>query len=209
LIDGLDVRDAVIADVRAQVSMVLQEPFLMPVSVAANIAYGRPDASRADIVAAALAANAHEFIRRLPNGYDTVLGERGVTLSGGQRQRIAIARAAQERAHPHPRRAHQRTGRSDGAAGGRSATPPHGGPHDDHHCAPHVHHMSRADRIAVLEDGTLADSGRYEKLVARSAIHQRGFERANVMLADRLPLARSSLNTARKRCFSVRRGGAT
>jgi ATP-binding cassette subfamily B protein/subfamily B ATP-binding cassette protein MsbA len=73
--------------------MVLQEPFIFPLSVAENIAYGRPGGTRAEIVAAAVAANAHEFIVALPEGYDTVVGERGATLSGGERQRLSIARA--------------------------------------------------------------------------------------------------------------------
>jgi ATP-binding cassette, subfamily B, bacterial len=73
--------------------MVLQEPFLFPVSIAENIAYGRPGATRVEIEAAAHAANAHQFITRLPEGYDTVIGERGATLSGGEKQRLSIARA--------------------------------------------------------------------------------------------------------------------
>ena len=93
LVDGTDVRGLSLASLRAQVAMVLQEPFLQAASVAENIAFGRPDATRAEIEAAARAANAHEFIQQLPQGYDTVIGERGATLSGGERQRLAIARA--------------------------------------------------------------------------------------------------------------------
>jgi ATP-binding cassette subfamily B protein len=92
-IDGYDVRDLTLASLRASVAVVLDEPFLFSVSVRDNIAYGRPDATIDDIVAAAHAAQAHEFIEQLPEGYDAILGERGYTLSGGQRQRIAIARA--------------------------------------------------------------------------------------------------------------------
>jgi ATP-binding cassette subfamily B protein/subfamily B ATP-binding cassette protein MsbA len=92
-IDGTDLRTATLHSVRSQVAIVLQEAFLFPMSVADNIAYGRPGADRADIEAAATAANAHAFICALPQGYDTVLGERGATLSGGERQRISIARA--------------------------------------------------------------------------------------------------------------------
>jgi ATP-binding cassette subfamily B protein/subfamily B ATP-binding cassette protein MsbA len=92
-LDGLDVRELRLASLRAQVALVLQEPFLLPLTVAENIGYGRPGASRAEIVAAAEAANADEFIRRLPQGYESEVGERGVRLSGGERQRIAIARA--------------------------------------------------------------------------------------------------------------------
>jgi ABC-type multidrug transport system fused ATPase/permease subunit len=91
--NGIDVRNFRIASLRESVAIVLQDPFLLPMTVAENIAYARPNAPRADVIAAARAAHAEEFIEQLPNGYDTVLGERGATLSGGQRQRLAIARA--------------------------------------------------------------------------------------------------------------------
>lgn len=91
-IDGHDVRDLTLPSLRAAVGLVLDEPFLFSVSIRDNIAYGRPDATLEEVTAAAVAANAHEFIEKLPRGYDTVVGERGYTLSGGQRQRIAIAR---------------------------------------------------------------------------------------------------------------------
>jgi ATP-binding cassette, subfamily B, bacterial len=93
LVDGYDVRTVQLKSLREQVALVLQEPFLFPVSIAENIAYGRPDASQEEIEAAARAANAHAFIERLPQTYDTVVGERGATLSGGERQRLSIARA--------------------------------------------------------------------------------------------------------------------
>jgi ATP-binding cassette, subfamily B, bacterial len=93
LIDGHDIREYTLRSLRAQVSMALQESVLQRASIADNIAYGRPSATPEDIVAAARAANAHDFITALPEGYATEVGERGVTLSGGQRQRIAIARA--------------------------------------------------------------------------------------------------------------------
>jgi ATP-binding cassette subfamily B protein len=92
LIDGHDVRDVTLPSLRANVGLVLDEPFLFSVSIRENIAYGRADANLDEIISAAKAANAHEFIEQLPEGYDTVVGERGYTLSGGQRQRIAIAR---------------------------------------------------------------------------------------------------------------------
>lgn len=91
-IDGHDIRDVTLTSLRENVGVVLDEPFLFSISIRDNIAYGRPDASIEEIQAAARAANADEFIVRLPEGYDTVIGERGYTLSGGQRQRIAIAR---------------------------------------------------------------------------------------------------------------------
>jgi subfamily B ATP-binding cassette protein MsbA len=92
-IDGIDVRLFQQKSLRQQISLVLQETLLFHGPVWSNIAYGRPDASRGDILRAAMQANAHEFIEHLPQGYDTIIGERGMTLSGGQRQRIAIARA--------------------------------------------------------------------------------------------------------------------
>ncbi len=91
-IDGHDVRDVTLASLRDQVGVVLDEPFLFSISIRDNIAYGRPSATAEEVETAARAANAHNFITRLPEGYDTVVGERGYTLSGGQRQRIAIAR---------------------------------------------------------------------------------------------------------------------
>jgi ABC-type multidrug transport system fused ATPase/permease subunit/thiamine kinase-like enzyme len=93
LIDGHDIREFTLDSLRAQLSTVLQEAILFTGSIAENISYGREKASRDDVIAAAMQANAHEFIEKLPEGYDTVLGERASTLSGGQRQRIAIARA--------------------------------------------------------------------------------------------------------------------
>jgi ATP-binding cassette subfamily B protein len=93
LLDGVDLRDYKLADLRNQFGIVLQEPVLFSTSIGENIAYARPDASEEDIIAAAKAANAHDFISRLPQGYGTVVGERGMRLSGGERQRISIARA--------------------------------------------------------------------------------------------------------------------
>jgi ATP-binding cassette, subfamily B, bacterial len=92
-IDGQDIRRYTQKSVRQQISLVLQETVLFHVPIWSNIAYGKPDATRTEILRAAELANAHEFILNMPEGYDTVVGERGVTLSGGQRQRIAIARA--------------------------------------------------------------------------------------------------------------------
>jgi len=92
-IDGCDVRDATLESLRSRIAMVLQDTFLFSATIRDNIAYGRPDADEVAVLSAAKAAHAHEFITRLPDGYDTLIGERGVTLSGGQRQRVAIARA--------------------------------------------------------------------------------------------------------------------
>ncbi len=93
LLDGRDTRDITLKSLRAQVSVVLQEPLLFSGTVAENIRYGRLDATQAEVIRAAQAANADYFIRRLPEGYDTVVGERGAQLSGGERQRISVARA--------------------------------------------------------------------------------------------------------------------
>jgi ATP-binding cassette subfamily B protein len=93
LLDGIDLRSYRVSDLRGQFAIVLQEPMLFSTSIGENIAYARPAASRDDIVAAARAANAHDFITSLPSGYDTLVGERGMRLSGGERQRIALARA--------------------------------------------------------------------------------------------------------------------
>ncbi|MBY0499142.1 MAG: ABC transporter ATP-binding protein/permease, partial [Nitrosomonas sp.] len=93
LIDGHDIRTLSIAEYRKHIGLVLQEPFLFFGTIAENIAYGKPDATREEIVSAARAAHAHEFILRLPHGYDSLVGERGQALSGGERQRISIARA--------------------------------------------------------------------------------------------------------------------
>jgi ATP-binding cassette subfamily B protein/subfamily B ATP-binding cassette protein MsbA len=92
-LDGQDIRTIKLEDLRQQISMVLQDVYLFYGSVRENILFGRPDADESEIIAAAKVANAHEFILSLPDGYDTMIGERGVKLSGGQKQRISIARA--------------------------------------------------------------------------------------------------------------------
>ncbi|MGN6488224.1 MAG: ABC transporter ATP-binding protein, partial [Devosia sp.] len=92
-VDGVDIRDVEQASLRSQIAIVQQEPVLFHRSLAENIAYGRPEATRGEIIEAAKLANAHEFIEALPKGYETLVGERGIKLSGGERQRVAIARA--------------------------------------------------------------------------------------------------------------------
>jgi ATP-binding cassette subfamily B protein len=93
LIDGIDIRDYDVKWLRRQIGMVLQEPYLFHGTIADNIRYGNPEADHAEIIRAAKAANAHDFIVGFPDGYDTMVGERGQSLSGGERQRISIARA--------------------------------------------------------------------------------------------------------------------
>jgi ATP-binding cassette subfamily B protein len=92
-IDGVDIRELDVGSYRRQVGIVLQDPYLFHGTVLENIRYGTPPASLDDVITAAKAANAHEFICELPHGYDTIVGERGQTLSGGERQRVSIARA--------------------------------------------------------------------------------------------------------------------
>jgi ATP-binding cassette subfamily B protein len=91
-LDGIDIRDVQLASLRRQIGIVMQEPVLFAATIRENIAYGRDDLCLDEIMAAARTAQAHDFIVQLPDGYDTWVGERGVTLSGGQRQRLAIAR---------------------------------------------------------------------------------------------------------------------
>ena len=108
LVDGEPIVGLQQKRLRAQIGVVLQEPLLFQGSIAENIAYGLPEAGRSEIIAAARAANAHAFIMRFPDGYDTEVGERGGRLSGGERQRISIARAPHRQPpHPDPRRGHQ------------------------------------------------------------------------------------------------------
>jgi ATP-binding cassette subfamily B protein len=166
LIDGNDVRDLTIESVRAHVGFVFDEPFLFSVSIRDNIAYGRPDASIEDVVAAAKAADADEFIVRLPEGYDTIIGERGYTLSGGQRQRMAIARTllvnppvlvlddatsaidvqVEQRIHGALRQLMEN--RTTLIIAHRLAT------------------ISLADRVALVENGTVIAEGRHADLLA-------------------------------------------
>ena len=125
LIDGHDIRQFTLDSLRAQISMVLQETLLLRGTVAENIAYGREGATAEDVVAAAKQASAHDFVMALPDGYDTVLGERAATLSGGQRQRLAIARAfIRDAPILDPGRADDRTGRRVRRARGRVPADP-------------------------------------------------------------------------------------
>jgi ATP-binding cassette subfamily B protein len=153
--------------------VVLQEPFLFFGTIAENIAYGKPQATRDDIVAAARAAHAHEFILRLPHGYDSLVGERGQSLSGGERQRISIARAllidprilildeATSSVDTATEKEIQKA--LDNLVQGRTTIA----------VAHRLSTLRRADRLVVLDRGRIVEEGRHEDLIARGGAYFR------------------------------------
>jgi ATP-binding cassette, subfamily B, bacterial len=183
LVDGTDIRSFAIDEYRRHIGVVLQDPFLFYGTIAENIAYGRPGASRAEIVAAAKAARAHEFILRLTDGYDSLVGERGQALSGGERQRISIARAllidpvilildeATSSVDTQTEREIQEAldylvqGRTTIAIAHRLST------------------LRRADRLVVLERGRVVEVGQHDELLkspgAFARLHQAQLELAH------------------------------
>ncbi|MDP3652618.1 MAG: ABC transporter ATP-binding protein [Rhodoferax sp.] len=171
LVDGVDIRSYAIADYRQNIGLVLQEPFLFFGTIAENIAYGKPHATRAEIIAAARAAHAHEFILRLPQGYDSLVGERGQGLSGGERQRISIARAllidprilildeATSSVDSETEKEIQKAlenlvqGRTTIAIAHRLST------------------LHRADRLVVLDRGRVVEEGTHDALMAKEGAY--------------------------------------
>ncbi|NWG88120.1 MAG: ABC transporter ATP-binding protein [Hydrogenophilaceae bacterium] len=175
-LDGVDIRSLPVAEFRRNIGLVLQEPFLFFGTIAENIAYGRPDATRAEIVAAARAAHAHEFILRLPQGYDSLVGERGQGLSGGERQRISIARAllidpkilildeATSSVDTETEKEIQKA--LDNLVRGRTTLA----------IAHRLSTLRRADRLVVMDRGQIVEVGNHDQLMAREGHYYRLYQ---------------------------------
>src|SRR6266545_3126840 len=170
-IDGTDVRNFTVKSLRQQISFVLQETLLFHAPVWQNIAYGKPEATRDEIIRAAKLANADEFIERMPQGYETVIGERGATLSGGQRQRIAIARAI---IRDSPILILDEPSSGLDAASEESIFEALGRLTRDKTAIVIAHRLStvsKADIIFVLQNGVVAESGAHDELLARGGLY--------------------------------------
>ncbi len=176
LVDGVDVRDVTLVSLRRAIGVIPQDPFLFSTTVRENIAFGRPEMSDEEVERAARLAQAHEFVERLPQGYDTVVGERGITLSGGQRQRIAIARALA--VDPRILILDDATASVDATtearirAGLREAM-------RERTTLVIAHRLSTialADEIVVLDGGRVAARGTHEELIGSSSVYREIYE---------------------------------
>jgi ATP-binding cassette, subfamily B, multidrug efflux pump len=188
-IDGYDLRGVTRASLRSQIGVVLQETTLFAASIRENIAFGRPAASEDEILAAARAAQAHEFIVQTPDGYETLVGERGVTLSGGQKQRLAIARALltdprilildDATASVDSQTEHQIQAALDNLMAGRTTFI----------IAHRLSTMRRADLILVLEQGEIVARGTHATLIRTSPLYADIFQRQLAAGEGQRPLA--------------------
>jgi ATP-binding cassette subfamily B protein len=175
-LDGVDIKQLKVADYRRHIGLVLQEPFLFFGTIADNIAYGMPDASREQIVAAARAAHAHEFILRMPQGYDSLVGERGQGLSGGERQRISIARAllinprilildeATSAVDTETEKEIQNA--LDNLVRGRTTIA----------IAHRLSTLRKADRLVVMDKGLIVEEGTHDTLIEKQGAYWRLYE---------------------------------